>query len=188
MVAEDLWSHVFSMGSTEQWFSQSHPQAQVKAPSITCTILWNENCQHKHGGRNRGAAWPRAASPAVGELSGLSVTARRFSGKPSFGKQFPFSFYVFSGLSDPWVFWGKHGPYGSDLLTLNLPEVSFVKSILRLGNLFSLFLNAVYPGSSHSKGSRELKQLLGYNWGQKTLSAFVTWAFLGQGEARRPLL
>lgn len=123
-----------------------------------------------------------------GSWARLSVPACSFSNKLSFGRQFPFTFYVFSGLLDPWVFWGKHSPYVSDLLTLDLPEVSFVKSISRLGNLFSLFLKAFYPGSSHSKGSRDAKQLLRYNWGQKTPSAFVTWAFLGKGEPRSSVI
>lgn len=95
-------------------------------------------------GRSWWAAWPWAPPLLRGSWGTLLVTCS-FSNKLSFGKQFPFTFYVFSGLSDPWVFWGKHSPYVSDLLTLNLPEVSFVKSISRLGNLFSLFLKRLLP-------------------------------------------
>lgn len=111
--------------------------------AINHIILRNEDCQQKRECRSWWAASPLAPPPTWGSWARLSVTASSFSNKSSLGKQFPFTFYVFSGLWNPWVFWGKHSPYVSDLLTLNLPEVSFVKSISRLGNLFSLFLKSL---------------------------------------------
>lgn len=140
MVAKEQWSHGFSMGSTEQWFSQSHPSTQVKAPITSSSETRIVHISMRVGAGGLPDHW---LHPLLwGSWARLSVAACIFSNKLSVGKQFLFTFYVFSGLSSPWVFWGKHSPYASDLLTLNLPEVSFVKSISRLGNLFSLFFKA----------------------------------------------
>ena len=63
--AEEQWSHVFSMGSTEQWFSQVAPIGTGRG-TVSHIILRNEDCRPKHEGRGWWAAWPLAPSPASG--------------------------------------------------------------------------------------------------------------------------
>lgn len=116
------------------WEAQSrgiHSQEQVIA-APTAHFSPNIYCQHEHQARS----WCAVLSLIWGAPP-CHPAQWAFCCSAASKNSFLLLVCVFRAFN-PWVFWGKHSAYVFDLLTLNLPEVSFVKSILCLGNLCCL--------------------------------------------------